>query len=103
MAMDVLSEIKAAEEKAQELRRVASIAAKDALKTASQENAAYEDETLAQVRRDSLKKVDEGRALAQADLDKQQTERLKECSALKQGATQKLSAAADVCLERILN
>ncbi len=102
MAMDVLSEIKAAEEKAQELRRVASIAAKDALKTAVQENAAIEDEALTNARRDSLRKVDEGRALAKAELDSLQTERLKECDALKAGARRKLSAAADVCLERIL-
>ncbi len=102
MAMDVLSEIKAAEEKAQELRRVASIAAKDALKSAAQENAAIEDEALTSVRRDSLNKVDSGRELAKAELDKQQQERLKECDALKARAAQKLSAAADVCLERIL-
>ena len=102
MAMDVLSEIKAAEEKAQELRRVASIAAKDALKTASSENAAIEDEALTGARRDSLKKVDEGRVAAKAELDKMQADRLKECDMLKAGAKQKLSAAADVCLERIL-
>ncbi len=102
MAMDVLSEIKAAEEKAQDLRRVASIAAKDALKAASQENTALEDEALAQARHDSLKKVDEGRALAKAELDSMQAERLKECDMLKSNAGQKLSAAADVCLERIL-
>ena len=103
MAMDVLSEIKAAEEKAQDLRRVASIAAKDALKSASQENAALEDEALTQARRDSIKKVDEGRNLAKAELDKMQAERLKECDTLKVHARAKLSAAADVCLERILN
>ena len=102
MAMDVLSEIKAAEEKAQDLRRVASIAAKDALKTAAQENAALEDDALTQARRDSIKKVDDGRALAKATLDEMQAERLKECEALKTDARRQLSAAADVCLERIL-
>lgn len=102
MAMDVLSEIKAAEEKAQELRRVASIAAKDALKTAAHENAAIEEEALANARRDSLKIVDEGRTLAKAELDSLQAERLKECDVLKAAARQKLSSAADVCLERIL-
>ncbi len=102
MASDVLSEIKAAEEKAQELRRVASIAAKDALKNAAQENAAYEEEALAQARRESLKKVDEGRAAAKEELDKLQAERLQECAALKDSARKKLYAAADKCLERIL-
>ena len=102
MAMDVLSEIKSAEEKALELRRVASIAAKDSLKAASLENAAIEDEALTNARRDSLKKVDQGRAEAKAALEKQQGERLKECDKLKSNARQRLSAAADVCIERIL-
>lgn len=102
MAMDVLSEIKAAEEKAQELKRVASIAARDALKNAAQENAAYESSALAQARRESLKKVDEGRDDAKAELEARQSGRLKECEALKSDARQRLNAAADVCLERIL-
>lgn len=102
MAIDVLSEIKAAEEKAQEIRRMASVAAKDALKTAAQENAAYENEMLALARRNSLKKVDEGRALAKAELDTKQAERLMECEALKKCAGQNMIIAADVCLERIL-
>ncbi len=102
MAIDVLSDIKAAEEKAQEIRRVAAVAAKDAVKLASQENAAYEDEELTQARRLSLKKVDEGRAAAKAELDKQQAQRLMECEALKENARKKLALAADVCLERIL-
>jgi V/A-type H+-transporting ATPase subunit G/H len=102
MAIDVLNDIKAAEEKAQEIRRVAAIAAKDAVKLASQENAAYEDEELTQARRLSLKKVDEGRQAAKAELEKQQAQRLKECEALKENANKRLTAAADVCLERIL-
>lgn len=102
MAIEVLSEIKAAEEKAQEIRRVASVAAKDALKTAAQENAAYENEMLSLARRNSLKKVDEGRALSKAQLDTEQAERLKECETLKKNAEQKMIIAADVCLERIL-
>ncbi len=102
MAIGVLSDIKAAEEKAQEIRRSAAIAAKDAVKLASQENAAYEDEELTLARRLSLKKVDEGRTAAKAELDKQQTRRLMECDALKENARKKLALAADVCLERIL-
>jgi len=102
MAIDVLNDIKAAEEKAQEIRRVAAIAAKDAVKLTSQENAAYEDEELTQARRLSLKKVDEGRQAAKAELEKLQAQRLKECQALKENASKKLAAAADVCLERIL-
>lgn len=102
MAIEVLSEIKAAEEKAKEIRRTAMQAAKDALKAADQENATYEDETLTRTRRASLNKVDEGRDAAKIELEKQQAERLKECEALKESATKKLSTAADVCLERIL-
>jgi len=102
MAIDVLNDIKAAEEKAQEIRRVAAIAAKDAVKLAAQENAAYEDEELTQARRLSLKKVDEGRQAAKAEMEKQQAQRLKECEALKENAKKKLTDAADVCLERIL-
>lgn len=102
MAIDVLNDIKAAEEKAQETRRVAAMAAREALKVATQENAAYEDEELTQARRASLKKVDAGRAAAKAKLDKQQEQRLNECETLKENARKKLALAADVCLERIL-
>lgn len=102
MAIDVLTDIKAAEEKAQEIRRVAVIAAKDAVKLAALENTAYEDEELTQARRLSLKKVDEGRTAAKAELDKQQAQRLNECESLKENARNKLALAADVCLERIL-
>jgi hypothetical protein len=41
MALEVLTEIKAAEEAALETRRVAAAAAKDSIKLAEQENAAY--------------------------------------------------------------
>lgn len=102
MAIDVLSDIKAAEEEAQEIRRNAAQTAKDALKLAAQENAAMENEELAKARHNSLIKVDAGREAAKAELDAQQAQRLKDCETLKNNARQHLEQAADICLERIL-
>jgi hypothetical protein len=102
MAMDVLSEIKAAEEKALETRRLAAIAAKDALKLAEQEHAEIADKELTAARRTALDKVDAAKASAKAELDKQQQKRLSDCDALKSAAGQRLERAAQVCMERIL-
>lgn len=103
MAMDVLSDIKAAEQKALETRRAAQAAAKEALKQAAQQNAQLEDEEITKARRAAIEKVNAGREAAKADLDAQQSGRLKECEALKQNARKRLEKAADLCLERILN
>ncbi len=102
MAMDVLSEIRAAEEKALETRRLAAIAAKDALKLAEQEYAQIADTELTTARRDALAKMDAAKAAAKAELDAQQQQRLSGCDALKQSAAQRLDKAAQVIVERIL-
>ena len=102
MAMDVLSEIKAAEEKAQETRRLAILAAKDALKLAEQENAEIADKEITAVRRSSIETVDAARAADKAELDAQQKERLADCGSLKAAAEKQLDRAALVCLKRIL-
>lgn len=102
MAMDVLSEIRAAEEKALESRRLAAIAAKDALKQGEQENAEITDRELTAARRAALAKVDAAKAAAKAELDKQQQQRLADCEALKSAASERLENAAQVLLERIL-
>ena len=102
MAMDVLSEIRAAEEKALESRRLAAIAAKDALKLAEQEFAQIADTELAAARRTALDKVDAAKAAAIAELEKQQQQRMSDCDALKSAASQRLERAAQVLVERIL-
>jgi len=102
MAMEILTQIKEAEEKARETRRVAAIAAKDALKLADQENSEIEDKQLTQARRSGLEAVEAAEQAAKKELDALQAKRLKECEGLKTAAKEKLSAAADVCLERIL-
>ena len=101
MAMDVLSEIRAAEEKAADTRRLAAIAAKDALKLADQENAQIADTELTAARQAALARVDTEKAAARAGLDGQQ-QRLSDCDALKSAADQRLERAAQVLVERIL-
>lgn len=102
MAIDVLNEIKAAEEKARETRRVAMASAKDALKLAEQENNEIKDKVLTEARRKGIETVEAAEHAAKAELEKQQAQRLKACEDLKARAQERLSAAADVCLERIL-
>lgn len=102
MAMDVLSEIRAAEDKAQQTRRLAAIAAKDALKLAEQEYAEITEKELASARRSSIEKVDAAKAAAKAELDAQQQKRLADCDALKEAASQRLARAAQACVERVL-
>lgn len=102
MAMEVLTEIKAAEEKARETRRVAAAAAKEAIKLAEQENSEIKDKELTEARRKSIVLVDDAQNAAKQELDAMQEERMKECENLKATAQKNLSRAADVCLERIL-
>ena len=102
MAMDVLSEIRAAEEKALESRRLAAIAAKDALKLAEQEYAQIADTELAAARRTALDKVNAAKTAAKTELDKQQQQRMSGCDMLKSAAGQRLERAAQVLVERIL-
>lgn len=103
MALEVISQIKAAEQEAEDIRRTAVTVAKDALKTAVRENAQIEDETLTQARRTSLEKVDAAKAAAKAELEEVQKQRLRECDALKEDARKRLGAAADICIERLLS
>jgi phage protein D len=102
MAMDVLSEIRAAEEKALEKRRLAVVATKDALKLAEQENAEIMDKELSAVRHEGIEKVDAARASAKAELDAQQQKRLADCEALKDAASQRLEQAIQICMEKVL-
>lgn len=102
MAMDVLSEIRAAEEKALEMRRTAAMAAKDALKLAEQENAQIMEKELSAARDAASQRVEAARAADKATLDAQQAQRLLNCDALKVAAASRLDAAAQICLERVL-
>jgi len=102
MAMDVLSDVRAAEDQAQEIRRLAAIAAKDALKQAEQENAEISEKELSSAKRSSSEMVDAARQAAQDEFDALQAIKLKDCIAIKTAAERKLSQAADVCLERII-
>lgn len=103
MALEVITQIKAAEQEAEEIRRTAAAAAKDALKLAAKENAQIEDETLTQARRASLEKVDEAKAATKAELEKRQQQRLVECDKLKENARKQLDDAAAICIERLLS
>lgn len=102
MAIDVLKQIKAAEKKAAETRRVAAYAAKDALKLAEQENNEYKDKELTQARHDAIAVVDAAQKAAEKELSVLQDKKTKASEELKRSAGKKLSSAADVCLERIL-
>jgi vacuolar-type H+-ATPase subunit H len=103
MALEVLTQIKAAEEKALDTRRTAAAAAKDSLKLAVQENDEIKDKELTEARRQSLAVVDAAQQAAKKELEALKEERIAACQALKAGAEKKLGAAADVCIERILN
>lgn len=103
MALEVLSEIKAAEEAALETRRVAAAAAKDSIKLAEQENAAYRERMISEAKARAAKAVEQAQRVSKDKLDAQQTERLKGCDALRQKAEAKLERAAKVCLERIIS
>ena len=102
MALEVLSEIKAAEEEALETRRVAAAAAKDSIKLAEQENTAYREQMISEAKARSAQTIAEAQRVSKEKLDAQQAERLKGCDALRSNAEAKLDQAAKVCLERIL-
>lgn len=102
MAIEVLNQIKDAEQNADEIRRTASIAAKDALKTAAKECEQIQNELLTQARHESLEKVDAARKQARAALDAEQQKRTAACDALKAAATKKIDQAAQACLKGIL-
>lgn len=99
MAIEALNQIKDAEKKADEIRRTASIAAKDALKTAAKECEQIEDELITQARREGLEKVDAARQQARAKLDAKQKERTAACDALKTDAEKRIEQAVDTCLK----
>jgi hypothetical protein len=100
--MEVLSEIRTAEEAALETRRVAAAAAKDAIKLAEQENAAYKERMIAEAKARAASMVAQAQRVSGKKLEAQQAQRLKGCEALRQSAGAKLERAAQVCLERIL-
>ena len=102
MAIEVLSDIKTAEEQALETRRLAAIAANDAIKLAQQENEKIKDELLTQARRDSIEIVEDAQQTAKVELETRQKQRINACETLKQAAQARLSRAADLCIERIL-
>ncbi len=102
MALEVLSEIKAAEEAALETRRIAAASAKDSIKLAEQENTAYRERMIAEAKARSAQAITEAQRVSKEKLDAQQAERLKSCEALKRNAEAKLERAAQVCLERIM-
>jgi predicted Zn-dependent peptidase len=102
MALDVITEIKAAEEKAQDVRRAAAAAAKDAVKLAAEENAQTKKQKLLSVRQSNEAMVEAAGEAARIELEALSAERSKECEELKVKAQRNLSRAADACLERIL-
>jgi vacuolar-type H+-ATPase subunit H len=102
MALDVITEIKAAEEKAQEIRRAAAAAAKDAIKRAAEECAQARESELLSFRKSNEAMVEAAGEAAKNELEAQSAERSKECEELKIKAEGNLSRAAEKCLERIL-
>lgn len=102
MALEVLNEIKAAEEAAIETRRVAAAAAKESIKLAEQENAAYREQMIAEAKKRAARTVAEAQRVSKEKQDAQQAERLQAAEALKKSAAVKLQSAAKACVERIL-
>lgn len=102
MALDVIGEIKAAEEKALEVRRVAAAAAKDAVRLATDENAQILEKELSAIKQSSASAVEAAGAEAEAEFKALHEKRAGECDELKRKAEVNLSRAADICLERIL-
>ncbi len=103
MAKEVLDRIKAAEEQANEKRRVALVSAKDSLKMAQQEDETIKDKELTAARHEALVYVEGEEKKAKAELDELQEKRKKECEDLKVKAQGRLQDAAKVCIERILS
>lgn len=102
MALDVIGEIKAAEEKALEIRRVAAVAAKDAVRLASEENAQIMEKELSAIKQSSALAVEAAGAAAEAEFKALHDKRAGECDDIKRKAKVNISRAADICLERIL-
>lgn len=102
MALEVLTEIKAAEESALETRRIAATAAKESIKLAEQEDDAYREQMIAKARANAAKTVAEALSASQKKLDAQQAQRLKAADTLRANATGRLQSAAKACVERIL-
>ncbi len=102
MALEVLTQIKAAEETAQETRRNAAAAAKDLIKLAEHENAAYTQQVIDKAKAQSALAIANGLQASKEKLEAQQTQRLEGCSVLQKSAEAKLEQAANVLLERIL-
>ncbi len=103
MALDVLTQIKAAEQTAQETRRNAAAMAKDMIKLAEHENASYKEQMIARAKANSAQMVANGLQASKNKLDALQAQRLKSCDALQQSAAAKLEQAADILIKRILN
>jgi len=85
-----------------ETRRVAAAAAKEALKTAEQENAAYKEQMVADARARAQQSVAQAQQASKERLDAQQAQRLSGLDTLRSGAEGRLKRAAEVCVERIL-
>jgi V/A-type H+/Na+-transporting ATPase subunit G/H len=102
MALEVLTEIKAAEEAAIETRRIAAAAAKDSIKLAEQENTAYREQMIAQAKAGAAKAVAQAQQASKKKLEAQQAKRFAVADALRENAAVKLQSAAKVCIERIL-
>jgi V/A-type H+-transporting ATPase subunit G/H len=102
MALDVINDIKAAESKAQEMRRTAAAAAKDDIKLAIEENSKIREKEIESIRQKADTTVEAAGREAKAELERLSAQQSKECDKLKATAEKNLSAAADICLERIL-
>lgn len=102
MAMEVISEIRAAEEKALEIRRLAALAAKDALKLAEQQNAEILEKEISTAQQSSADKISAAMSADKTELDALLETRLTGCAKLKSNAQQRLDHAAQICLKRIL-
>jgi len=102
MALEILTEIRVAEEAALETRRIAAAAAKEALKTAEQENVAYREQLITEAKARAAQAVAVAQQASKSRLDAQQAQRLMALDALRGGAEGRLKKAAEVCVERIL-
>jgi hypothetical protein len=101
MALEVLEQVRTAEEAALETRRVALASAREAVKLAEQENAAYREQRIGKAKADMAKAVAEAQQASQGRLEERQAERLAKLDALS-GDEDCLKRAAKAVLERIL-
>jgi hypothetical protein len=102
MALDVINDIKAAENKAQEIRLAAAAAARDDIKLAIEDNAQTREAEIESMRQNAAITIEAAGEEAKIELGRLSAQRCAECEGLKAKAEKNLSRAAGICIERIV-